>query len=1357
MLRSTFVFIFVGWAYLIGISGWCSPANPPTAAQAEFFEARIRPILAEKCYSCHNSATLAQGGLAVDQRASLLKGGNGGAVIVPGRPEKSRLIAVLEHTLPGLEMPKGGLKLDRSVIASFAKWIAMGAPDPRTKPTASAAAAPASSWAAKLEARKKWWCFQPITNPVPPVSVGNHWSDHPIDRFVFARLAKNSLSPAPAAAPAALVRRVYFALAGLPPSPAEVRIWTVRLKTPGGLEALADRLLASPQFGETWARHWMDWVRYADSHGSEGDPEIVNGWQFRDYLIRALNADVPYDQLVREQVAGDLLEKPRVNAALGIDESVIGPAHWRMVFHGFAPTDALEEKVRFTDDEINTFSKAFLGLTVSCARCHDHKFDAISQRDYYALYGILASCRPGRTVIDLPAKLNRNRDDLAALKPKIRSAVAEAWLLAGPGLRARLLAPDGPWKQADRLGALLNPLYALHAGGQEQSSAAWGRVIAAWKADRQERQTAAQRPVKQRWNMASDADYSQWFRQGNGLSAKPSAPGEFALALSGEKAIADIYPAGIYTDSLSTKYAARLSSGYVRLDGDYELWLHVLGDGGATVRPVVQNYPRDGTVFPVNRLSPEWQWQKFDMTYWNGDEMHIELAASQDAPLLATGEARSWFGMREAIFVKKGERGPAEGMEFLDPLFELAAPLSTISTEKLADAYLQTIMGAVKAWSEGSTTDAQALLLSKCLAQGLLPNRLSDLPAVAPLLTTYRGLEAEIPTPTRVPGLEEGPARNQALYERGNHKTPAAEVPRGFLEALDPRPYKTAQSGRLELAADLLRDDNPLTRRVIVNRIWHHLFGRGIVPTPDNFGRLGEQPTHPALLDYLAARFKTHGWSIKETIRFIVTSKTWQLQSQPSAQARQTDPDNRLLSHAFVRRLDAEAIRDSLLSVSGTLSSVAFGPPVEGKSPRRSLYVRVQRTALDPLLRAFDFPEPFSAVGRRDVTNVPAQSLTLMNDPGIAAMASAWAAHVLADKEAAGTEERLQAMFAAALGRGATPLELTRVKAFLQQTQDANHSAALYAADLLQRQNAERKALSALLEPVRARLMHQTALSPTLPISNSLPPIGKWDFRSGGNDSLGGLRGELHGGAQLGENGLKVSAEGYLVTSPLKRALKAKTLEAWVELDSLNQRGGGVMSVMAPDGSAFDAIVFGEQEPGQWMAGSEFFRRTQSFGALRETDAAARPVHLAIVYHSDGRIVAYRDGAPYGNETKSSGPAEFPAGRAVVGFGIRHLPAGANKHLMGLILNAQLYDRALSAAEVMADYRSSPAAISQADVLAALSPADRVLAAQHAQSAAALDAEIAALGPTPQGSEVQAAWSELARALFNFKEFIYIH
>ncbi len=983
-------------------------------AEIEFFESKIRPVLVEHCYACHNSAKTAKGGLALDDRAATLKGGTEGVIAVAGKPEKSKLIAVLKHELDGKAMPKNGPKLDKAAIADFEKWIRLGMPDPRDKPPSAEELTKATSWAATLETRKKWWSFQPIRNPAPPESK---WSDHPIDQFIAAKLAAKKLGPGVLADSTTLVRRLYFTLIGLPPTPAESTEWSTRMKTERGYAELVDHLLGSPHFGEHWARHWMDWTRYADSHGSEGDPEIAGAWHYRDYLIRALNADVPYDQLVREHIAGDLLENPRIDKKRELNESAIGPAHWRMVFHGYAPTDALEEKVRFIDDQINTFSKAFLGLTVSCARCHDHKFDPISHADYYALFGVLASNRPGRIAVDSPEKLNKNKSELAALKPKIRAAVAAEWLNAAKTMKVVL-------KQPSATNSMFDPLRKLNEadGNEARFKAMWKTLAEAQAADRKAREEFAGQKLLKRWNLANDADASTWFRQGTGLPSKPTPAGEFAVGTAGPRLIADIYPAGIFSHGLSTKHAARLESPGFKLTGDTELWLRVAGEGGASLRYVVQDYPRDGAVFPVVKLGPAWHWQKFDLAYWTGDDIHIELATAQDAPLMASGSPRSWFGIREAVLVRKGDKGPPTGSrEFLDPIFDEPAPTSSAH---FADSYLRAIANAVSTWKSGAMTDAEAALLSKCLEEGVLPNRLADSKAAKPLIEEHRKLEAEIAVPIRVPGLMEGVVRNQPLLERGDHKRPKAEVPRRFLEAIDATPYTGGGSGRLQLAADVLSDKNPLARRVIVNRLWHHTFGRGIVPTPDNFGRLGIEPTHPELLDSLATRFVAKGWSIKEMLRFLVTSKAWQLASKPTLDARRLDPDNLYFSHAILRRLEAESIRDSLLTVSGSLNRDLYGAPVGGNSDRRSLYVRVQRTALDPFLRAFDFPEPFSTVGRRDVTNVPAQALTLMNDPRVAVLASNWAGRVLADAKLTTDEQRLHTMVQMALGRSVTPAEL---------------------------------------------------------------------------------------------------------------------------------------------------------------------------------------------------------------------------------------------------------------------------------------------------------------------------------------------
>ena len=1307
-------------------------------ANIDFFESKIRPVLVEQCYSCHNSAKTAKGGLALDDRASLLKGGTEGVVVVAGKPEKSRMIAALKHELDGKAMPKNGPKLDKGVIADFEKWIAIGLPDPRDQPPTPEELTKATSWETTLAARKKWWSFQPIRDPAPPESA---WSKHPVDRFIAAKLKENRLEPGIAADATTLIRRLYFTLIGLPPAPADAERWTAKLKSEGGYEELVDHLLGTPQFGEHWARHWMDWTRYADSHGSEGDPEIVGAWHYRDYLIRALNADVPYDQLVREHVAGDLLKAPRIDKKLELNESAIGTAHWRMVFHGFAPTDALEEKVRFIDDQINAFSKAFLGLTVSCARCHDHKFDPIGHKDYYALFGVLASNRPGRIAVDSPEKLAKNQVELTALKVKIREVVGDAWLA---GVVGALKSPNS--------GSILKLIRELKTVDSDREK--FKAVFERHRMESEKDRRAITRPTAdalKRWDLADANDAATWFRVGG---ATRSANAEFAVATDGDRALAGVYPPGIYSHGLSTKHAARLESPPVKLTADSELWVRVIGDGGATLRYVVQDYPRDGTVFPVHRLTPQWHWQRFDLTYWTGDEIHIELAASRDAPLMAGDSDRSWFGIRDAIIVKKGTfQPPLETIDWRAPLDSAFAQKTPNSSAEAAEAYASAISAAVREWKNGRGSPTTAALLAKCLEEGLLSNKFADMKAVKPLIDEYRKLEAEIAVPTRVPGLMEGVVRHQPLLDRGDHKRPKAEVPRRFLEAIDPTPYKGMDSGRLQLAEDMLSDKNPLTKRVIVNRLWHHTFGRGLVPTPDNFGRLGIEPTHPELLDFLATRFVQQGWSIKETLRFLVTSKTWQLASKPTKVAQQLDPDNRWFSHALLRRLEAEAIRDSLLAVSKSLNRDLYGAPVGGDSNRRSLYVRVQRTALDPFLRAFDFPEPFSSVGRRDVTNVPAQALTLLNDPRVAALADHWAGQILADPKLTNDEWRIQGMFQTALGRPAGAVEASRLLDYIAEIKSGHREFSKQIAELRLRLETELKVVSDILDPVRAKLQKEAKDKPIIDGKALAKPIAKWDFQDSLKDSIGSLHGEAVNQAKLQDGSLKVGGQAHAITSPLAKSIRDKTLEVWVRLDALDQAGGAAMTIQTKDGSVFDAIVFGEMDSGQWMSGSNFFQRTKSLQAPKETEAVRRVVHMAITYGADGKIIAYRDGRPYGTGYKSTGPQEFKAGEAVVGFGIRHSPADGNKVLAGKIVRARLYDKALSAEEVLASANSE--SIPESKILAALTPDHREKALAAKERTAALELVIRTLGPVPAHDD-RAVWTDVARAIFNFKEFIYI-
>ncbi|RMF37816.1 MAG: DUF1553 domain-containing protein [Planctomycetota bacterium] len=996
--------------------------SPETAEGIEFFEERIRPVLIERCYECHNSSTRAEAGLALDHRAALRRGSDSGPVLAQP-PGASLLIRVLRHEIDGLEMPAGGPQLDDSTIDDFERWIAWGAPDPREAPPPPEELAKQTSWESIRKQRQQWWSFQPIADPRPP-TPDLSWSDHPVDRFVLQRMLEHQLSPNPEAPRPILIRRLYLALLGLPPDPRAIQQFLAD-PAPDAYERLVDRLLESQHFGERWARHWMDWVRYAESHGSEGDPPIEGAYHYRDYLIRALNADVPFDQLLREHIAGDLLPQPRIDRERGINESIIGTAHWRMVFHGFAPTDALDERVRFNDDALGTFCKAFLGLTVSCARCHDHKFDPISQADYYALYGILDSTRPGRHCIDLPERLEKHRETLAALQGELRGEIARLWL--------EHLSSNSTQDLASLLSALgvENGIVDL---ARSQPGAALARLRQAVERARAQQAAFDTAPSPARYELQSPQGFQQWFAYGIGLDDAPSTAGQFTIADSGDRLLFDIYPGSVLTHAISTKHPGRLTSPDILLDQKVDLWLLACGGGRAMSRYVVQNYPRNGTVYPVTEFNKtpqdnRWRWIRYPLDYWQGDAIHIELTTAGDAPLLVKPAERSWFAVRRAAIVPQGTAAPPSP-EW--PAWERIASIPDTPPE--TDRFVEVITEAVRAWSLDRITDADALLLSACLRAGLLPNAAPADGRLRELVDTYRRLESEIPVPTRVPGLDEWRGHDHPLFERGDHRRPGPLVPRRFLEAIDARPYHTPLSGRLELADDMLRSDNPLTARVIVNRVWHHLFGRGLVPTVDNLGRLGEPPSHPLLLDYLATELRTqHGWSLKRLIRSIVLSRTWRQDSQPSSDALRIDPANRWLSHFSVARLDAESIRDALLAVSGRLDSGMFGPSVPGSTPRRSVYVRVIRNNLDPLLTAFDAPVPFSTTGRRDRTNVPAQALILMNNPMIRDMAT----ELAAGTDQADAERRVTELWWRILGRAPERWELQASLQFIASTREA--------------------------------------------------------------------------------------------------------------------------------------------------------------------------------------------------------------------------------------------------------------------------------------------------------------------------------
>jgi hypothetical protein len=1278
-------------------------------ADLEFFETKIRPVLVAECYECHD-AKKQKGDLRLDYRDGLLKGGEEGPSIVPGDTKKSILLQSMDHSHETLQMPKKRTKLDAQIIADFAEWINRGAPDPRVK-------APEDSitpaWSDLLHVRKNWWSFQPITSPAVPAGK----AASPIDRFLDAKIVAAGITPAAAADKATLLRRATYVLTGLPPSPSEIAAFEADA-APDAFAKVVDRLLASPRYGEHFARHWMDLVRYADSSGSEGDPVIKQAWRYRDYLIRAFNADVPYDQFVREQLAGDLLKKPRVDAKEGVNESRIGPGHFRLIEYGYQPLDTSDEQVKNVDNQIDVVSKTFLGLTVSCARCHDHKFDAISQADFTAFYGIFASTRPAQVAIDSAERLNANRAELISTKSALRTALAKEWAsqartidsrlatletaaaeyrtlkrkvqaaeeaLSSLEFRARLqagTAANGPtpssWWTFEQDGkdltgklpakleggavirngrlildgskafASTSPLSqdlqvktleawvalstldqkgggvvtvetisggvfdsvvfaekqkgkwmagsdngkrtrdfngpaedakptelihlalvtdaenritlyrngkpygtsyvpegdqaTLRAFGAGKSRLLFGRrhtgpanaflkseieearlytsaltaqqVEASFRAgvfrgkiqdvarkltpaeetERQQYRTQitalqaeigrltrtqgpalasfeqassnqehplhawtklreapkekiagiwskltepkpAVAPARYAWDLTGK-DAAAWFRQGNGFSADQS--GDFIVEAEGAKPVRNLLPSGAYGNLLANKHSAMLTSPRFKVDSDY-ISVRVLGGGGAHLRLITDNYPiglgGPTSIFPSTEVSGDQpRWIRLNTAYRRGSYAYIELTLPEDITRGVDYKegtppgGRAWYGIQQVVFHDQADlKLPATPM--------LPEALAALPTPDSAESYVRGVSAATETaaqdWGKGQATPRQLELLNAFVKFDLLTIPTDS--EAGRLVAEYRRLEAGVPAVRRAPGVIEADSYDQALFVRGDHKMPAAIIPRRYLEAFDTKAFVTQQSGRLELAEKITSPDNPLTSRVMVNRLWHHIFGRGLVGTVDNFGRLGDQPTHPELLDYLARQFIQGKYSVKDLVRSLLLTEAFQRASAPSASAQAKDPANERLSHMRVRRLEGEPLRDTLIALSGRLDERMYGPGDDAMAPahkqvRRSVYLTIRRNTLHPLITTFDGPKPFTTLGRRDATNVPAQSLTLLNDPFVIETAKSWSARLDAKQSEVLS---IDTLFIQALGRRATPAEQQACRRYL--------------------------------------------------------------------------------------------------------------------------------------------------------------------------------------------------------------------------------------------------------------------------------------------------------------------------------------
>jgi hypothetical protein len=1088
-------------------------ASDGNSTGAEFFERKVRPVFVQHCYACHSAQTKKhKGGLELDSKAALLKGGDTGPVVVPGLPERSRLIEAIRYKDVDLQMPPMG-KLPDQVIADLTAWVKMGAPWP-DQPARAGALKGSTDF--DLKKRKaQHWAWHPIRTQAPPAVRDCAWPFDPVDCFILARLEQRGLSPARQADRRTLLRRAYLDLIGLPPSPQEAAAF-LNDPGPGAWERVVDRLLASPHFGERWGRHWLDLARYAETRGHEYDAIAPNAYQYRDYVIRALNADVPYNQFVMEQVAGDVLADPRLHPTAGFNESILGTGFWLLGEEVHSPVDLRQDQADRFDNRIDVFAKTFLGLTVACARCHDHKFDAISAKDYYALFGILEGSNYRLVRFDSRENNQLIAAELAALRERQRPVIQRAL--------AAVVRPTAERLDDYLLAArecILSELVKCAADVrrpdccrriQELATARHLDValLARWVSHLLDAAADASDPFHHWAKAAQDAltadsvhvaqgilpvavgskgervvlDYAtstsaDWMPDDVTFGPGPVRPGELLLRAEAGKPVVHFaeQAAAVFdrtwdglqvapdAQSDAEALGRRMRAGRTIRTPSFAITGKVfcLLKGTGLAYLALDSHtliagPLHGKLVVDFRTDYKLGWVAYDVAAYKGHWAHLELTAGEGADLAV-------------VKVVQGTEAPNITDAPLDAWQGLVTKQNATSLHTLAVPYRQALVGLTDRLAANQLRGAfegavLARLANWALAHGALlnadPGAVQDAlsGAAAPYVAAEQALMARATKSSRLAmALQDGNGIDESVFVRGSPKALGETVPRRFLEALaGPQPLEAGHgSGRLELARQLTDPVvSPLTPRVMVNRIWQHLFGRGIVPSVDNFGVLGEAPSHPELLDYLAAEFVRQRWSIKTMVRRLALSKTYQMSSLADHRASDVDPQNALLHRMRLRRLEGEAIRDALLAVSARLDGRMFGPSVpvyltpfmegRGRPPasgpldgdgRRSVYIAVRRNFLSPTMLAFDTPIPFSTVGRRTVSNVPAQALILLNDPFVHQQAAVWARRVCALGGSA--SDRVRAMYEAAFCRLPTEAELKVCLVFLENQAALGH------------------------------------------------------------------------------------------------------------------------------------------------------------------------------------------------------------------------------------------------------------------------------------------------------------------------------
>jgi hypothetical protein len=996
----------------------------------------------------------------------LIAGGASGAVILAGDPAHSRLVQAVRYTDPDLQMPPKG-RLSREEVADLEAWVKLGAPMPHSVPSAPTP-------------DRKHWAFDPVRDVLPPSVQHEALVQNPVDRFILAKLEPRGLSPATVADKRTLLRRVTYDLTGLPPTAQEVDAFLS--DTPAGAyRRVVDRLLASPAYGERWGRHWLDLMRYTD--------DFDEAWRYRDWVVSAFNQDLPYDQFIIDQIAGDRLPAPTadtVNVDGIVATTMLSMGRWGGI-------DRKKRMADIVDDQIDTIGRSFLGVTLACARCHDHKFDPITTADYYGLAGIFYSTRvisdtvylshqtPRLQIPLVPAteveKHRRHMERVQALEKTLETAVeqqyadfsrslvpqTERYLMAAwdmehpPAGESKPSAEDLAKERGLKLFALEQwanylsgaPLGEFHLLHNRMSNYDGEPGVHAWGAH-------AERPW---WGVNTNAHavpIETWLLPSRTVAINPGVEGGavgWKSPISGKVRIEGRLSDADPHDGVGVDWAVDLTT----RTGRRELSSGRLPNGGSLTLADGRN-PERLTSVEV-RAGDEVYLQAWlhesDAHY---DITNIELKITRvDGP-------EKWSLMQDALahFLEGNPHGDALGNRAVWHYYDMAGSnrkLRMPALEPVLKRWRDLLMGAKdRAAVAKAAHELQAEIMKPGAASGYADaltgirspfwvNARDDAkylsadaqPALTKLAQEVEALKNSAPSVPCANGAQDGGPRfsmfpgiqDACIHVRGRYEQLGPRIPRHFPRALagDRQPPITSGSGRLELARWIASPANPLTARVMVNRIWQHHFGEGIVRTPSNFGKLGAAPTHPELLDWLARQFVATGWSVKAMHRLMVLSATYQQSSQPSPELLRADPDNLLFGRMNRKRLEAEDLRDSLLAVCDQLEQRPSGPADDSQSHRRMLYVKASRSHPSGFGALFDAADASIHVEKRTTSTVTPQALFLMNGPVVLEGIQ----HLLSRPGIASRqgEERVQALYSVVFGRKAAADEVALGRRFL--------------------------------------------------------------------------------------------------------------------------------------------------------------------------------------------------------------------------------------------------------------------------------------------------------------------------------------